>query len=411
MEIKIFDSIGDVPKADWSRLVEGHSTTYSHAFWQVIEQSGLNDFRYRHALFYDDSGCAVAAASFYSITTDIAIFAPRPLRALLSSIRRVLPGFLKFRMLECGTPITLNKPFIASGDATDEEVITDLSMLLLRIARDQGCLLIVLRDLEHESEGLLPTFNALGYHIVDSLPTTYLDVAWATPDGYLSAMKSYYRSKLLKHLRINKDQGIRHELREDFAELAGVLCAHWQVVHQHADEYQREVLTPAFFERFSESLGSQSKVLLFYRRTELIGHALLLMDGDLLRWLYFGRSEACNDSLYIYVGHKVVETAIMLGAKRVELGLTTYSIKKDLGACMSPIKLALKSPWRLINPFIGMVYPLLNRTPPIQNKNIFKSQPLTVEPRSSVHTDNAAQKHAQDAAPPRVAPASPRTPG
>jgi hypothetical protein len=79
-----------------------------------------------------------------------------------------------------------------------------------------------------------------------------------------------------------------------------------------------------------------------------------------------------NDSLYIYVAHKVVETAINLGATRLELGLTTYPIKKDLGAYMSPLKLALKAPSRLVNPFVGFFYPLLNQTPEIHNKSIFK---------------------------------------
>jgi predicted N-acyltransferase len=373
MHIKIYNNIRDVPRDQWNQLLNGHSCTYSYEFWDVIEQSRLNDFRYQHALVYDDSGAAVAATSFYTITTDIAIFAPSGLRAVLAAIRRLFPNFLKFRMLECGTPITLNEPFVSSAGTADSAVINAISGLLLRTARDNACLLIVCRDFQQESTALLPHFKTLGYHIVDSLPTTYMEVAWSTPDSYLASMKSYYRSKLLKHLRINQDQGVRHELRENFDDLADVLCAHWQVVHSHADEYQREILSPEFYREFSTGLGSRSKVLLFYRKTELVGHALLLMDGELLRWLYFGRSEASNDSLYIYVGHKVVETAILSGAKRIELGLTTYSIKRDLGAYMSPIKLALRSPWSLINPFVGMVYPLLNHTPEIQNKNIFKT--------------------------------------
>ncbi len=376
MEIKIFNSIHEVPKDHWNQLLNGHSCTYSYEFWEVVEQSGLNDFRYQHALIYNTAGTAVASTSFYTITTDIAIFAPGGLRSVLAKIRRLFPNFLKFRMLECGTPITINKPFVAVDDGASGEIIAALHDRLLKIAKKDGCFIIIFRDLESESNVLQPLFERLGYHIVDSLPTTYMEVAWSTPDAYLAALKSYYRSKLLKHLRINQAQGIRHELRDSFDDLAEVLCEQWQVVHRNACEYQREILTPAFYKAFSSKLGSHSKVLLFYRKTELVGHALLLMDGTMLRWLYFGRSEASNDSLYIYVGHQVVETAILLGAQRIELGLTTYSVKKDLGAYMSSIKLALRSPWGLINPFIGIVYPLLNRTPAIQNKNIFKDGPV-----------------------------------
>lgn len=373
MKTRIFHSIRDVPREQWNQLLSGRSCTCSDEFWQVVEQSGLNDFSYYHVLFYDESDNPQALASFYSITTDIAIFAPDKLRLLLLKIRRIFPNFLKFKMLECGTPITINRPFVARDAHANGEIIATLHQTLLGIARDQGHFLIVLRDFEPESDSLLPFFKKFSYHFVDSLPNTYMQILWSTPDEYVSSMKSYYRSKLLKHLRINREQGIRHELREDFADLANVLCDQWQVVHQNADEYQREILTPEFYREFSSRLGSSSRALLFYREQDLVGHALLLMDGDMLRWLYFGRNEAVNDSLYIYVGYTVVETAILLGAKRLELGLTTYSIKKDLGAYMSPIKLGLRSPWGPINPFIGIGYALLNRTPEIQNKTIFKA--------------------------------------
>jgi len=244
--------------------------------------------------------------------------------------------------------------------------------LLLRVARKNWQHIIVLRDFEPGSEPIQSGFEELGFHFVDSLPTTYLEVPWTSYEDYLSCLKSYYRSKLKKHLKINQNKGISHELRENFDDLADPLNQQWLVVHEQADEYQREVLTEAFYREFSTKLGDKAKVLLFYRDTDMVGHALLLMDGQLLRWLYFGRNDARNDSLYIYVANAVIETSIKLGARRLEMGLTTYSIKKDLGAEMSPIKIALSSPWKIVNLFISKVYPFLNRVPEIANKKVFK---------------------------------------
>lgn len=70
----------------------------------------MNDFSYRHVILTDDNDTPVALTSFYSITTDIAIFAPRPLRNFLAKVRRFFPNFLKFRMIEWGTPITVSSP-------------------------------------------------------------------------------------------------------------------------------------------------------------------------------------------------------------------------------------------------------------------------------------------------------------
>jgi len=333
----------------------------------------MNDFSYRHVLFLADDETPVALTSFYSITTDIAIFAPMPLRKLLAGIRRFFPNFLKLRMLEWGTPITVSSPpFVTAPGTSPTEMVRHMHAILRATAKAEGQWLIIVRDFEANTEGLQHEFTRLGYHLVDSLPNTYLDIAWSSAADYRAAMKSYYRSKLQKHLRRNEEQQVRHELVDDFDHLAEQLCAQWMVVHNQADEFQREVLTPTFYREFSQGMGPRSKALLFYRADQLVGHALLLHDGPLLRWLYFGRTEANNDSLYLYVAHAVIETAIKLQAERLEMGLTTYSIKQDLGAQPEPIKLAIRGRSNLFNLLVGWGYGLLNTPSRLTAKNIFK---------------------------------------
>ena len=342
-------------------------------FWRLIERSGMNDFTYRYLVLYRETK-AVAIAGVYTVTTDIAIFAPQPVRKLLNGVRRLLPNFLKWKMLECGTPITISSPpYIRSIEVSDDEVVDALSMELRRLAKRERCLIIVVRDFEPNAQHLQQAFARHGYHWTDSLPNTYMDIRWQSVADYHTAMRSYFRSKLHKHLKRNLSVGIRHELVEDFSHLAEPLCAQWMEVHTHASEFQREVLTPAFYRDLPAALGERIKVLLFYRGEAWVGHALLLMDGDMLRWLYVGREVAQNDSLYIYIAATVVETAIALGAKRLEMGLTTYSIKQDLGAEVVPIKLAIRASNALINPFVGLGYALLNKVPKPSPRQVFKS--------------------------------------
>jgi hypothetical protein len=291
----------------------------------------------------------------------------------LAAVRRWFPGFLKLRMLECGTPVILNSPPVVAGPGTSpEDVLEALCRLLDETARRERHALIVIRDFEAEDFGLRPTLARHGHHWVDGLPNTYLDIAWDSPEAYRAALKSYYRSKLGKHLRRCAAQGVSHEVVEDFGPLAGRLCAQWLAVHRQADEFQREVLTPEFYRALPEAMGGRAKAILFHRGGELAGHALLLLDGALARWLYFGRERAVNDGLYLYAALAVVETAIRLGARRLEMGLTTYPVKQDLGARLAPLKMAVKCPLGLANPLVGLLYPLLNHTPAVRNKNVFK---------------------------------------
>jgi predicted N-acyltransferase len=372
LKTRVYSSIAEIAPETWNRLVAGSSCTLAHEFWQVLEEAKLESFRLRYALFHDDNENPVALAAFYVVTTDIAIFAPGVLRRALAAIRRHFPGFLLLRVLECGTPITLNRPPIAAGPSvTPAALLEAVDALLQDEATREGVHVIVIRDFEPDAQDQLEGCAKLGYAAVDGLPNTYLDIAWDTPQAYLTSLRSYYRSKLSKHTRRTEALGIRHVLTEDFGDRAPELCAQWRVVHDHASEFQREVLTPDFYRALSALPGRRAKALLFYRADELVAHALLLHDGHLLRWLYFGRREAANDSLYIHAAHTVIETAILLRASRLEMGLTTYPVKQDLGARMCPIRIALRARPRWASAIVAWGYRLLNRPPPLHNKAVF----------------------------------------
>jgi len=373
MKITTYHSASEIPEEKWNQALGKGSITCSKAYGEIIEASGMKDFAtYRYLLLEEDDGTPAAVSAYYTVTTDIAIFAPGWLRGILGRIRRVIPGFLKLRMIECGTAVNINEPVIIREGVNQDAVVRLLSEELFKAARREKALLLVTRDFHPTETPLQRAFIDNGWTMVPSLPNCWLDTPWNTPDEYLGAMKSYFRSKLKKHLKRNEQAGIEAVLVDDFDDIAEQLSRQWLVVHEQADEYQREVLTPDFYRAFSTRFGDASKVLLFYREGELIGHALLLMDRDVLRWMYFGRKSAVNDSLYILVGYKVVETAILLGARTIEQGVTTYSVKRDLGGQMIPVDLGLSSRWKLFNPLIKWGYGLLNSTPEIDNKNIFK---------------------------------------
>lgn len=369
----LFDRIAEVPADAWDALGAGHSLVYSRSFWETLENSGINDFRYHYALFFDASDRPVGIAGFYSITTDLAIFAPPTLRKLLTRLRRLFPNFLKFSILECGTPVTPGSaPFVLAPGAPGAAVCKALDTILREIARRDGQLLIVMRDFEGTAWAHQADLAPLGYHWLESLPNTYVEAAWPTPQAYVAAMRSHYRRKLLHYLAQSEEQQFRYEIRDDFADLADTLHRQWQVVHEQADEYQREVLTPAFYRELSQRLAGKVKVMLFYRQETLVGHILLMLDGDLMRFMFFGRQQAAHDGLWIYGGYALIETAIQLGIPHIEFGLTTYDLKQELGATIAPVRMALCTTRRILNPFVGPVFRLLNRPPEVEIRHVFR---------------------------------------
>lgn len=374
MRAQVFETIHDVDPQVWDALLNGRSITFSHAFWKIIEESRLNDFHYRYVLFRDEDDQPVALATFYVVTTDVAIFAPPWLRRWLESVRRVFPDFLKLRMLECGTPIILNSPpLVLHPDIDASEIVDQLHGVLKMYARKNSVFLVILRDFEKSESHWALKLKNLGYQWIVGLPNTYLDIKWGSVDEYRLALKSYYRSKINNHLRKNVELGVWHDVVDDFSGISDELCRQWHVVHERANEFQREVLTSDFYRELSLRLDGRAKIIRFFRGHVFVGHALILHDQDTLRWLYFGRSEPVNDSLYLYVIQSVIQIGIELRVRRIEMGLTTYPIKLDVGARLESIHYAICCTYSVLNPLIGWGYGLLNSPSCVQDKSVFKS--------------------------------------
>lgn len=358
---------------EWNIAMQERSVALQYPFWECLEKGQLNDFRYQYLCLEHPQRQIKILAVVYQITTDIAIFAPRRLHQVLLAVRRFWPGFLQWRMLECGTPITLTSPpWQLQPEDKGQEALPVLLRTIAQIARRDRHLLIILRDFEPNAISWRDTLQAQGYHWIPSLPNTWLTIRWNTPEEYLQSMRSYYRSKLQKYLKRNRVAGVQHRLERNFAGMAEDLCRQWMQVHENAKEYQREILTPDFYRALAEHPEVDAQVLLFYRQDRWVGHALLLRDGDDLRWLYMGREESVNDGLYLYIAYTVIKTAILQQAKRLEMGLTTYAIKQDLGAELVPVFMALRARWGWMNPFVGLGYRLLNDIPQLHQRKVFK---------------------------------------
>lgn len=311
MIIRTFQKIEQIPKADWNRIVGERSCTLSYEFWKALEASQLNEFSYRYLVAYNDFGESVGFITAYIVTTDIAIFAPPTLRKCLGIIRKSFPNFLKWRMLECGTPTTINSPpwVCLSGE---EETLTSHALIeqINAQAKREKIPITVIRDFAHPNVKEQKMIHGMGYEIVQGLPNAVLSLPYTDLEQYLQSMKSYYRSKLLKHVRKCEQNKVTYSIVDEFASMAEVLQKQWMVVHENAQEYQREVLTPSYYRQLAESPGINAKAVLVYREGTLVAHAILHFDGKLVRWLHFGRSQTANDSIYLFTAYAIIKASI-----------------------------------------------------------------------------------------------------
>lgn len=373
MKTRVFRNIEQIPEHLWEDLRQNRSITLSHAFWRVVEASKLSHFSYRYLVTYSESEHPVGFMTAYVVTTDIAIFAPLWLRDLLAKVRRWAPTFLKWKMLECGTPININSPPWSCLTSIKDQARNELLRAAQKLAKQERVLVTVFRDFDPAAIAEQQRMRELKFALVDGLPNAILTLPWHSMSAYLKSMKSYYRSKLLKHVRRCEQAGMTYVVKNEFSESAQTLRDQWLVVHNDAKEYQREVLTSEFYAKLSNAANVDARVVLVYQQGAIIAHALLLLDGEHARWMYFGRNTVRNNGLYLFTAYAVIETAIKAGASSLELGVTNYQTKLDLGAQIVPLKFAI-SVWNSrYNRIAGRVYNMLNSLPLPTQRDVFKT--------------------------------------
>ncbi len=98
-----------------------------------------------------------------------------------------------------------------------------------------------------------------------------------------------------------------------------------------------------------------------------MAHALIVLDGATLRWLFFGREEGgSRDGAFFLAIAQIIEFGIAKGVAQIEMGLTTYSSKTDFGARMVPLWMFIRVRAVLIGRLLTALLRLFNPVPDVR---------------------------------------------
>ncbi|NJN47879.1 MAG: hypothetical protein HC808_16950, partial [Candidatus Competibacteraceae bacterium] len=189
MRVTVHNSINDIAPTQWDAILGDNRTIFSHAFLKATEESGINDCRFFYLVFWAEDGKIAAHACTYSIPTDLLIFSSRVVKYLINSVRKKFPGFLKPRFLECGSPAYLGQPCSLREGVTFSDIAEPLSHTLDSIALSEGIRFIVLRDFSRAELAKFRFVEGYGFHIIENLPDTELEIRWQSYDRYIASMR------------------------------------------------------------------------------------------------------------------------------------------------------------------------------------------------------------------------------
>lgn len=198
-------------------------------------------------------------------------------------------------------------------------------------------------------------------------PKMILDVApnWKTFDDYLEDMKSKYRVRARKAMKMA--QGITRKIFD-----ADDIAAHEQdilALYRHiADDagFNAFILDDKYFENLKRALGKHLTFTTYWLNDRMVAFFTSIKNYDILDAHFLGYDPQCNVKCQLYLNmlYDLIREGIDQRVAKIDLSRTAVEIKSTVGAEPKDMYLFLKHNNKILNKAVA---PILNLVKPAEN--------------------------------------------
>ncbi len=321
--VKVLDSLGEVPAAQWDACAGAGDPFLSHAFLSALEESGSVSARSgwlpRHLVVEDGAGTVIAAAPMYlkSHSYGEYVFDWSWADAYERAGGRYYP---KLQSAVPFTPVSGRRLLVRPGaDAGTEAELADVLAAAMVTLGERLGVSSVHVNFPTESE-----WRRLGDH--GFLLRTGQQYHWRNRgyerfDDFLGSLSSRKRKAIRRERRAVADQGIV------LSTLTGDAIAerHWDAFYgfyrgTSDRKWGSAYLTRTFFSLIGESMPWNVVLVLAEAGGRTVGGALNLIGGDTLYGRYWGCAEEYRFLHFEACYYRAIDFAIARNLKWVEAG-------------------------------------------------------------------------------------------
>ena len=358
----VYRHIGDVDPTQWDSLLGPEDLQLSHRFIRACQLADVERASYRFVLIEDTNGLAcVAALSSFDVRLEL--LASQRLRTTVRRMRHWYENFLRVRVLFCGLPVSFGRPCIRfRQDADRRRCIQALESVIVETSREFEVPLVCWKEFDASEAAGVDSLRELGYVRAASLPSSRLAVQWASFEEYVAKMRSPYRRQIRQAQRVAREAGLTFRTVQNFASCCDEVYGLYEEVMNRA-EFQLERLNLAFFQMLNQEFPREASIILAEEHGTPVAAAVLLDSPALCAFLLAGIKYSRNrvTGAYINLVTEVVAHAIRRGATALEMGQTSYDIKRRLGACTTSRCMYLRHRSRPVHEMLrragGIVFP------------------------------------------------------
>ncbi|MDO4231329.1 MAG: aminotransferase class I/II-fold pyridoxal phosphate-dependent enzyme [Lautropia sp.] len=340
LRVRSYRSVNELPD-DWNEALP-IPTPMKREFLDALESSEINNIGTYYLRVTDQDGNVLAQANVFVSETDFSTFDTTLPASARSTIKRWIPGFMSFRIVEVGYFTMIGEGVAIAEGADLSCVLPAIDKELQEIADKEEADFVLVRDVPESSyESYLSALAVLGYSPSIGFPNTLLPVKWRRFEDYLADINSKTRLKFRNSLKIQERFDVEWKIVDDFRSMTGDLSRLWDNVNKKAKDYTREKLDQRFFDACSDKLADQCEVITFFHAGRMIAFMLNMIGGDdyiVLDWgVDYSFEHYRQANLYRAATLISLQRAIELGKSKMELGITNYTPKLTLGAEVVPL--------------------------------------------------------------------------
>lgn len=197
------------------------------------------------------------------------------------------------------------------------------------------------------------------YHAIDTQPSMIMDIPseWGNFQGYLQSLKSKYRIRANKALKVARDIECI-ELHAD--EIEAMEPQLHQLYLKVVDDvgFNLFILSQGYFSALKKSLGDKFRLWIYKDKGELISFFTVFEDGDILDAHFLGYDPEVNHKYKLYLNMllRMIDLASTRGFRQLQLSRTATEIKSSVGAQGVPMWAYMRAPNKAFNSLVPRLY-------------------------------------------------------
>lgn len=379
-----FSSVTEIPENIWADLHCDHNS-YFHPNYFISLEENNPQITFSYLVLFNKEKSPIAFASIQIIDF--------PLDRIESSLNQnfhqlkcfgrrlgIFPKLKPIKLLVCGNVFVSGEHGIfIKENQNKQEIIKDVAKVISTQLPTKDISIYLIKDFIKESLSITNELHDLSYYSFNVEPNMvlYIDENWQNFEDYLGAMKTKFRVKARRALKLSSGLVVKDSSIENIKTLLPEITKLYKTVSDKANFNLGDFNLETYIS-LKKNLGDNYVLKTYWYHNKIVGFMSGVINNDSLDAHFVGIDYSLNKELAIYqrMLYDYVQIAIYQQLKVINFGRTASDIKSSIGAVPQDLTCYIRHKKSITNKFIKHFLSYIE-TKPFKQQKPFKSKTLT----------------------------------